>query len=101
MMQFQLAQLGLLQGKQAVFDASLEDAMAWLGRSFDQEDKVTISLKANVAALQGVSVTRQTPDVSNSLREIKKLMARFHQQPDRGESATDATGPGTTTMGPG
>ncbi len=83
LLKIQLAQLGLLRGNQEIYSQSLVDARAWVDRYFDQDSAVTKSIAATLDQLLLVNVARDLPDVSTSLREIRKLMARFHQAEER------------------
>ena len=38
-----------------------------------------------LADLAAIDVVRKMPDVSSSLKQVRKLMAGFHEQPSRGE----------------
>lgn len=82
-LKLQLAQLGLLRGNQDIFAASINDASQWVARYFDQDASLTISVLATLEQLGTLQVARDLPDVSGSLREIRKLMANFHETKER------------------
>ena len=86
LLKIQLAQLGLLRGDQEIFAQSLSEATLWVEQHFDADSSVTISVRETLATLSVLQITQELPDVSNSLREIRKLMARFHESAERAES---------------
>ncbi|MFN3239504.1 MAG: uroporphyrinogen-III C-methyltransferase [Pseudomonadales bacterium] len=84
-LKIQLAQLGLLRGNQAIYQQSLNDAAAAVDRHFDAEAALTQSVSATLMQLSALNIARDLPDVSASLREIRQLMARFHETNERSE----------------
>lgn len=86
LLKIQLAQLGLLRGNQEIYAQSLGDASAWVNQYFDLESPRTVSVATTLGELSGRQVEREKPDVSSSLREIRKLMANFHEAAGRSES---------------
>ncbi len=83
-MKLQLAQLGLLRSDQRIFSASLQETSEWIDRYFDREDGTTKAVQETISAISLVDIEREMPDVSASLREVRKLLARFHEQGKRG-----------------
>ena len=83
-MKLQLAQLGLLRSDQQIFSASLQETSEWIDRYFDREDGTTKAVQETISAISLVNIEREMPDVSASLREVRKLLARFHEQGNRG-----------------
>lgn len=83
LLKVQLAQLGLLKGNQAIFEQSLNDAITWVDQYFDADLPLTKNVRATLSTLSQTGIERQLPDVSGSLREIRKLMARFHAAEER------------------
>lgn len=79
----QLAQLALLQENQAVYDNSLGEAQEWLERHFDPEHRVVQTLQASLDELEGLDITREMPDVSESLRAVRETLKRFHRESQR------------------
>jgi uroporphyrin-3 C-methyltransferase len=77
-LKIQLAQLGLLRGNQEIYEQSLLDAVEWVDQYFNSEASLTLSVRESLARLSGVDVSRNLPEVSGSLREIRKLMSQFH-----------------------
>jgi uroporphyrin-3 C-methyltransferase len=86
LLKVQLGQLGLLRGNQQIFEQSLVDATSWVNQYFDSSDARTASVQAGLQKLSSMKVERDVPDVSTSLREIRKLMANFHQAEQRSDS---------------
>ena len=82
-MKLQLAQLGLLRSDQQIFAASLDESLAWIARYFDPKDTTTIAVVDGIRVVRDVNVAREMPDVSMSLREVRKLLTKFHEQDDR------------------
>ena len=83
LLKIQLGQLGLLRGDQEIFAQSLVGATAWIRDHFDPAENRTISMIATLESLSALQIEREIPDVSSSLREIRKLMANFHQTAER------------------
>lgn len=84
-LKIQLAQLGLLRGNQEIYSQSLSDAVSWIDTNFNAESAITISARESLSRLAVIEISRNLPEVSGSLREIRKLMAQFHQAADRVE----------------
>jgi uroporphyrin-III C-methyltransferase len=82
-LKIQLVQLGLLRGNQEIYEQSLLDAVEWVDQYFNSEASLTLSVRESLARLSGVDVSRNLPEVSGSLREIRKLMSQFHESADR------------------
>jgi uroporphyrin-3 C-methyltransferase len=89
LLKIQLGQLGLLRGDQEIFAQSLVDATAWVRDHFDPAENRTISMIATLESLSALQIEREIPDVSSSLREIRKLMANFHQTAERTAKQTE------------
>jgi len=66
------AQAALLQGQQAVYEASLSQAMAWLA-SFRDELAQHDRLQAQLQTLKAESIVRLTPDVNGALSRLQQL----------------------------
>lgn len=81
--QIQLAQLALLRGDQAIYDASLIEARQWVARHFDPEDAVTRGMITTLGELSGADIDRDMPDVSESLRAVRATLERFHTETER------------------
>lgn len=79
----QLAQLALLRGDQAMYANSLRVAQQWVKGHFDARDAATAAMEKSLAQLQAIDIAQKMPDVSSSLKEVRKLMANFHDQPAR------------------
>jgi len=69
------AQLALLQGKQAAFDASLSKAGDWIATYFQRDDSTTRALVEAIQQLKGTQVAPPLPDISGSLRQLKGYLA--------------------------
>jgi uroporphyrin-3 C-methyltransferase len=82
-LKIQLAQLGLLQGNQAIYEQSLTDAISWVDQYFNPDASLTISIREGLTRLSNIEIGRNLPEVSGSLHEIRQLMNEFHKTPDR------------------
>lgn len=82
-LKLQMAQLALLRSDQAVYVDSLNGAQSWIVQYFDPDDPVTTAMLKSLAELGAIDVSKKMPDVSSSLKEVRKLMTGFHQVPDR------------------
>jgi len=76
-MKLQHAQLALLRQNQQIFDSSLSDSIAWVNQYFDLQHNVSIAMLTTLDSLQNVQVEVPMPEISGSLKEIRKLMAGF------------------------
>jgi len=85
-LKLQMAQLALLRSDQAVYVDSLGEAKSWVMQYFDPNDPTTQAMVKSLAGLAALDVSKKMPDVSDSLKEVRKLMAGFHQVPDRENS---------------
>lgn len=64
------AQLGALRGQPDVFEQSLDNAMDWLTRYLDADSTAVTEMVDELAALREISVVRELPDISGSLRAL-------------------------------
>lgn len=76
-MKIQHAQLALLRRNQQIFDSSLADSLLWIEQYFDPEHNVTLGMITTLKALQSAQVETVIPEITGSLREIRKLMTGF------------------------
>jgi len=82
-LKMQTAQMGLLRGDQAIYAGSLGEAQSWVERYFDVDDPATTAMLNTLAELGRIDIETDLPDVSGSLREVRKLLSRFHQAAER------------------
>ena len=71
-LQLQTARLALLRGEQAVFEASLADAAAWLDSYFDASSAQVAAAVATISELRGRMFAEAAPDISGSLRLLRR-----------------------------
>lgn len=83
-LKLQLAQLALLRGDGKIFKDSLVEARQWVADNFSADDSVTEAVLNDIDEVMNVNIEREMPDTSGSLREVRKLLARFHQAEDSG-----------------
>ena len=72
-LQLQSARLALLQGEQAVFEQSLDDAATWLEEYFDSESAQVSSALQTIAEIRGGMVAVAKPEISESLRLLRQF----------------------------
>ena len=80
------AQLALLQRRQALYDASLAKASAWVERYF----KLNNSRQAVVTGLdelQNLQIDPELPDISGSLQELKRYLNQVADELASGQAA--------------
>lgn len=82
-LKLQLAQLALLRGEKEVYAASLAEARAWVLDNFQTDDRVTQAMIEGLDNLASIDISRDMPNVTDSLREVRALLASFHQAEDK------------------
>ncbi len=82
-LKFQIAQMALLEKNQEVYQTSLAEAQDWVLTYFDPDDAVTRAMQTSLIQLHQARVGGKVPDISNSLREVRSLLAKFHQAGSR------------------
>lgn len=85
-LKLQMAELALLRGDQPVYETSLSEAQSWVVEHFDPDDVATTAMLKSLAELGAIKVNTPMPDVSSSLKEVRKLLAGFHQAAARDQS---------------
>ena len=74
-LQLQSARLGLLRGEQAIFQQSLDDAIAWLREYYDVESTPVKSALLTLSEIRDSAFTAAMPDLSGSLRLLREYSA--------------------------
>ncbi|MGI9324202.1 MAG: uroporphyrinogen-III C-methyltransferase [Pseudomonadales bacterium] len=64
------AQLGALRGQTDVFEQSLDNAIEWLNSYLDADATAVADMIGELTALREISVARDLPDISGSLRAL-------------------------------
>lgn len=82
-LKIQTAQMGLLRADQSVYTGSLAEAQSWIEQYFDVDDPATTAMLNTLAELGKIDIESDLPDVSGSLREVRRLLSRFHQKAER------------------
>ena len=82
-LKFQLAELALLRGDQAIYSNALAEAGQWIKQYFDLDNTQTQVVQAGIEKLQRIDIAGQMPDISGSLEVARQLMAKFSQRPSR------------------
>lgn len=91
-LQLQAARIGLLRGEQAIFQASLDDALAWLHEYYDVESAPVQSALLTISEIRNSVFTAALPDISNSLRLLRAYSA-FRAATERTGDGRDAGQP--------
>ena len=71
-LQLQSARLALLRGEKAVFEASLDDAAAWMRQYFDTESAPVSGALQTISEIRDGMFTVALPDISGSLRLLRQ-----------------------------
>jgi len=71
-LQLQSARLALLRGEKAVFEASLDDAAAWMRQYFDTESAPVSGALQTISEIRDGMFTVAVPDISGSLRLLRQ-----------------------------
>ncbi|MEQ9563800.1 MAG: uroporphyrinogen-III C-methyltransferase, partial [Woeseiaceae bacterium] len=87
----QAARIALLQGNQALFDQSLDDASRWIRLYFDTGDAAVQSTMQAVNDARQNVLPASLPDVSGSLRLLREYRVRASRAPP---AAADDAGAG-------
>jgi len=87
-LQLQAARLSLLTGEQALFEQSLDDAIAWLREYYDTESTPVRSALATMNEIRGSRIIGDLPDISASLRLLRQYIA-FNAVDDGAEPAPE------------
>lgn len=74
-LQLQAARLSLLTGEQALFEQSLDDAIAWLGEYYDTTTTPVQSALATMNDIRLNPISGDYPDISASLRLLRQYIA--------------------------
>ncbi len=82
-LKFQLAELALLRGDQAIYSNALAEAGQWITQYFDLNQPQTQAVQTGIEKLRHIDIAGQMPDISGSLQAARELMAKFSQQPSR------------------
>jgi uroporphyrin-3 C-methyltransferase len=74
-------QLALLQGKQEAYDTGLAKSKVWIQTYFRQNDSTVQALLDNLSQLQGINIAPKLPDISDSLKALKRYLSELHNLP--------------------
>lgn len=97
-LKLQAARVALIQRNEPLYRNSLQDASAWLRQRFDVKDAAVASMLERLQALAQPDIHPQLPDISASLRLLRKFMQQRHS--DRA-AATSDTPPTPNAAAPG
>ena len=76
-LKLQIAQMALLEGNGAVFNAALTEAANWVSESFDEGDAGTLAMRETLDRLSGITVAVALPDISGSLKAARELVVKL------------------------
>lgn len=85
------AQMALLREEQAIYQASLEKAQAWLNNYFELNESA-IPLVEQLALLEQENVVQQLPDISEGLEVLRDYIDSWHKRYTVQQSDEDQTG---------
>jgi uroporphyrin-3 C-methyltransferase len=71
-LQMQTARLALLRGEREIYESSLNDSAEWLTTYFDATSAQVGAALDTIAELQGAMVAAESPDISESLRLLRR-----------------------------
>lgn len=74
------ARIALLHRDTATFRQNLTDTREWVQRYFDQNSAAVTTVFATMDDLQGVELKPELPDISGSLRELRRWLSLQQQQ---------------------
>lgn len=80
-LQLQSARLALLSGEQALLEQSLDDAADWLRDYYDTESAPVRNALTTIAEVRETTVAVELPDISESLRLLRRRIARASTEP--------------------
>lgn len=89
-LKIQMAQMALLRGDQTIYVSSLIEAQDWVKAHFDPNDSATSAMLKTLSDLAAIDIAQKMPDVSSSLKEVRKLMASFQAEPPRADEPPQA-----------
>lgn len=72
-LQFQAARLALLQGEEAIFRQSLDDANDWLESYYDPDTTAVQSARVTISEIRNSVFLIAMPDISGSLRLLRQF----------------------------
>jgi uroporphyrin-3 C-methyltransferase len=67
------ARLAALQGRQALYDRSLERIRNWMGRYFDPDSREVRDVQAELADLAAEHVSVKLPDIAPLLKPVRQF----------------------------
>lgn len=71
------ARIVLLRGKQDLYESNMQLALEWIEKHFNADEVATKKFVDTIAYLKSKPVTLQTPDISSSLRTLRKVAKRL------------------------
>ena len=74
-LQMQTARLALLRGERQIYESSLNDSADWLSTYFDATSSQVGAALDTIAELKGAMVAADNPDISGSLRLLRRHTA--------------------------
>ncbi|MEJ2686935.1 MAG: uroporphyrinogen-III C-methyltransferase [Gammaproteobacteria bacterium] len=95
-LQLEAAQLAALRHQPKSYQASLSTALQWLNQYFVADNAVTQSMAQQLKDLQSINVRPKLPDLSGSLRKLRRLRAAMEQQHGSRQGPSGAPEPAKT-----
>ena len=81
-LQFEQAQSALLAGNEKLYVLSLQKTHDWIERYYQLDSTAVNALLGAINELKARPVSVEVPDISGSLRALKKYIATMHQLPE-------------------
>lgn len=91
-LKLETARTALLEGQPAVYRDSLTEATQWVGEYFQTESDTTRAFLNTLQELTKVELQPQLPDISDSLRTLRKTMDELQRRSGGNQPATQGGG---------
>jgi uroporphyrin-3 C-methyltransferase len=91
-LKLETARTALLEGQPAVYGDSLNEAAQWVSEYFQTESDTTRAFENTLQELAKVDLQPQLPDISASLRTLRKTMDQLQQRSGGNQPATQGGG---------
>ncbi|AWN14820.1 uroporphyrinogen-III C-methyltransferase [Salinisphaera sp. LB1] len=91
-LQLRTARLALLGGNAQTYHDALSQARDWIRKYFDTSDSSVSAVLNDLSQLSQVKLNWQAPDLSSSLKTLRRIMARDQNNQNNGNGASSAGG---------
>lgn len=90
-LKLQSARLAALRQSEALYQASLAEALAWTGQYFHTEDAATQGFMEALSRLQGRILKPERPAIDGSLRTLRQVRERLAREARAADASGDET----------